>query len=149
MRTAHRAAGLLIVDGAILLEATVGGDRWAIPGGGLEDGERLVEACRREFQEELGLEVTCDSLAIVHESFWWDGEQPVREYGFYFRVTPTTPVSRDTQLASREAKLQFRWFSLAALPHLHFVPPDLPSILISLPAHIVFLQSGAPVRSTP
>jgi ADP-ribose pyrophosphatase YjhB (NUDIX family) len=38
---------------------------WSIPGGKLEPGESLVESCRREFQEETGLEVKIKSIVAV------------------------------------------------------------------------------------
>lgn len=38
---------------------------WSIPGGKLEAGESLVEACRREFHEETGLRVEVRHIAAV------------------------------------------------------------------------------------
>lgn len=40
---------------------------WSIPGGRVEAGETLVEACGREIQEETGLEVRVISLVAVVE----------------------------------------------------------------------------------
>lgn len=38
---------------------------WSIPGGRLEPGESLVEACRREFYEETNLEVEVKHIVAV------------------------------------------------------------------------------------
>jgi len=40
---------------------------WSIPGGKLEPGESLVEACQREIKEETGLKVEAISIVAVVE----------------------------------------------------------------------------------
>lgn len=40
---------------------------WSIPGGRLGSGESLVEACRREFYEETGLDVEVNHVVAVVE----------------------------------------------------------------------------------
>jgi 8-oxo-dGTP diphosphatase len=40
---------------------------WSIPGGKLEPGESLVEACRREYYEETNLEVEVKQIVAVVE----------------------------------------------------------------------------------
>lgn len=49
-------------DGSVLLckmadDRGVYPGQWALPGGGVEPGERLVDALRREIREELGVEL--------------------------------------------------------------------------------------------
>ncbi len=41
---------------------------WSIPGGGLEFGERLEDAVRREVREETGIEITVSGLVGVFEA---------------------------------------------------------------------------------
>jgi len=45
--------------------------QWAIPGGGIEPGERMLDALRREVREEVGLEIQA-----IHPLFFKDGEYP-------------------------------------------------------------------------
>jgi len=61
---------VIIQDGRVLLVRRAQApqkDRWSLPGGLLELGERLEEAVRREVREETGLEVEVLSLAGVFE----------------------------------------------------------------------------------
>ncbi len=45
--------------------------QWALPGGGIEQGERMVDALRREMWEEVGLEI-----GQIQPLFFKDGEYP-------------------------------------------------------------------------
>ena len=45
--------------------------QWAIPGGGIEPGERMLDALRREVREEVGLEIQA-----IQPLFFKDGEYP-------------------------------------------------------------------------
>ncbi len=71
-QTAHfsravSAAGALFFDEAdrvLLLEPTYK-NHWDIPGGYVEAGETPSEACRREIEEELGLQIALGRLLVV------------------------------------------------------------------------------------
>lgn len=62
-----RVTAILIKEGKILiLEQNVDNQRsWSLPGGGLEEGESLEQALRREMQEETGLDVSLRELLYI------------------------------------------------------------------------------------
>ena len=65
-----RVAGLLVHEGRILMvEQGRGEERyWLLPGGGVQFGETLADAVRREFNEELSLRVGVNKLLAIVES---------------------------------------------------------------------------------
>jgi 8-oxo-dGTP diphosphatase len=64
---------------------------WTFPGGGVEVGESLQEAVKREFEEETGIEVHVQSLLYVNELI----QSPFHAIEFYFEV-----VSQSTNSAN-------------------------------------------------
>lgn len=68
--TRIRVAGLVVRNDKILLaEHEKGGRRyWLLPGGGMEFGETLEEALKRELVEEAGLAVETGKLLWIVES---------------------------------------------------------------------------------
>jgi ADP-ribose pyrophosphatase YjhB (NUDIX family) len=65
-----RVSGLLIQERRVLMvqQARREETYWLVPGGGVEFGESLSEALRREVLEELGLRVAVGGLVAIIES---------------------------------------------------------------------------------
>jgi ADP-ribose pyrophosphatase YjhB (NUDIX family) len=65
-----RTAGLLVHDGKILLVEHRKGEKsyWLLPGGGVQLGERLQDSLKREFLEELNMQVVPGELVFVVET---------------------------------------------------------------------------------
>ena len=68
---------------------------WDVPGGGVEPGESLVEACRREMLEETGWEIEVQDFAFLIERFGF-GTRPSDHVLrlFFFHVKPVQLTDR-------------------------------------------------------
>ena len=141
MKISLRSAGIWISDDHILLESLADQEIWGIPGGGVETGESVEQACIREYLEETGLVVECDKLAIIHENFWDDAGQPIQEYCFYFIIKPAIESISKPVVRSLEGHLQFRWQALDGLDGIVFIPQILKGCLPSLQSGPVFVSS--------
>lgn len=71
IRAAYRVSvkGLIYDDGKLLF-VRERSDTWDLPGGGLEHGEGIAEALRRECREELGAEIEITSAAPIIIPTW-------------------------------------------------------------------------------
>jgi len=111
--------GALIIEGGRILLVERGHEPlkgwWSLPGGGVETGERLEEALRREVREETGLEIEILSLLEIFERIMLD-EVGVPEYHYVLMDYLCRPAG-GTLCAADDAS-RAAWFAqpdLAAL----------------------------------
>ncbi len=109
---------LIIEDGRILLvergNAPLKG-YWSLPGGGVETGERLEQAIKREVREETGLEIEVLDLLEIFERIMPDAEGRI-EYHYVLIDYICKPAGGALCAATDAARCEwFREDELAAL----------------------------------
>lgn len=97
--------------------------QWALPGGGVEPGERIEEALRREVREELGIELAAATPLLfkdaVLEKTYPDGSrEPLHMVFLIYRCAPaSTTIALGSELSEARwvSPLDLRELELPAL----------------------------------
>ena len=105
----------------VLLTRRVDNHQWCLPGGHMEPGETVTEACIREVWEETGLNVEVKRLAGVYSNpnryiQYADGNK-FHSVALNFEV-----VVVDGKLATSNETTEFGYFSLPEIYKLDIVP---------------------------
>lgn len=136
----HRAAGILIQEGAILLEYYEKEDYWVLPGGRVKVGEDSKIGVEREWLEELGLEVNGTRLIALIENFFvhhrTGSQRHFHEISMYYQLESSTkiPFQIGQKFHGAESdKLNYSWVPLTELVNLNFRPEILTNYLVNLP----------------
>jgi len=98
-------SALIFEEGTVLLAHRRDIDWWNLPGGGMEVGETVEEALRREVYEETGLAVEIEQLVGVYS------KPQKQEVVLTFRCHVVGGVLSET-----EESCECRYFALSTLP---------------------------------
>lgn len=124
-----RVAGLLVEQEHILLikmdSPVTGKTVWMPPGGGVDFGESMIDALRREFREETQTEIEIQQLLHLRELI----KDPFHAVECYFEVSKVKgqpSAGYDPELGDHEQLIEeVAWISVGDLDHLPFAPRDL------------------------
>ena len=105
------SAAIFDEQGRILLTRRADNGQWCLPGGGMEPGESVMEACEREVWEETGLTVRVKRLVGVYSH---SDQLIIYPDGAKFQIVALhfEAEIRGGQLALSNETLDFGYFSL-------------------------------------
>ncbi|WP_064196287.1 MULTISPECIES: NUDIX hydrolase [Emticicia] len=118
-----RACGICIENGRVLMigHRAILGDTtfWAPPGGGVELGEMIEDALRREFLEETGLEVEVGKMVLMNEFV----NLPLHGIELFFlvkKIGGELVLGQDPEMKYEEQLIQkIEWMSLDEIKSLN------------------------------
>ena len=153
-----RVAGILLKNNKILLQSDNLIDFWTLPGGSVKLFESSEEALKREFLEEMDIEIEIVRfLWVVENTFAFDNIKS-HGIGFDFIVKPVewqnkldldefSGIEKDFAIEGtryenvKNLKLKFRWFDLSELDSITIKPKIYHQALKNIPKYPIILRN--------
>ncbi|MBI4852383.1 MAG: NUDIX hydrolase [Acidobacteria bacterium] len=131
----YRVVGIAINNGSVFIHKAEFDNFWTFPGGRAEIGETAEQTLKREFKEELNIDIKISRLLWFVENFFTYVDMDYHEVALYFLIElPSNSkyvLEPGPFLAEDEGtKLIFKWVK------------NEPDILSSLPLFPAFLQTS-------
>jgi ADP-ribose pyrophosphatase YjhB (NUDIX family) len=104
------------------------GSTWSLPGGRVEPGEHLLEACLREVVEEAGVPVQLDGILRIEHT----AAHSTARVRVIFLASPRDDTP--PKAVADEESLQARWLTLEEIARLPLRGSDLRALLESVAA---------------
>ncbi len=111
------AYAVIVDDGKALLIKSRHGGKYYLPGGGVNIGERIEVALKREVKEETGIEIDVICFAHFQEDFFYYDPLDEGYHGllFYYICKPRTFLLLDDDDVNDEDAEKPRWIDIAGL----------------------------------
>ncbi|MBS4199343.1 NUDIX domain-containing protein [Bacillus sp. FJAT-49732] len=120
----YRVAGIWIENGHVLLHRDVNEENWSLPGGRVALLEESQISMKREFLEELGVNIHINRLVWVGENFFKYGGNDYHEIGFYYMITANdhSLFSKEPFFGLEEERSIYKWTPINDLIDVELYP---------------------------
>lgn len=132
----YRVAGICMQKGKVLLQKPSNDTAFAFPGGHVAFGETNAQALLREFQEEIGVDISVGDLKWVAEIFFPWGNKPCHQICLYYMVEVTSDhipfegmFLGKEKLEGRNFDLEFHWVPVSELEHIEVYPTNVVELM--------------------
>lgn len=147
----YRVAGILVLDGRILLQAPMNTGEYAFPGGHVALGETNAETLVREWCEEIGADIEVGELKWVEENLfiWGDKDAHQISLSYLVKLKDMTQIPLEDSFISKEYNadddkaIWFHWVTLSDVKNLTVYPTkaaELLSLLDEGVKHLVYRE---------
>lgn len=140
---------IVVHGGRVLLMKMHHTGKYHPPGGGINAGEKLEDALKREMREEAGIEVEIVRFARFEELFFYYDPSATAYHGlhFYYLCRPKTLELPDDAHVEDEAAGEPRWVDIEGLQPQNFqAHGDVVLDLCKEALHTVKRQAGLGIR---
>jgi len=109
--------GIIIYDGKMMVVTNRRTGKLWFPGGGVELGEQMATALKREVREETGLEIEVDNFEHFEENFFYCDplNEAFHSLLFFYKCTPKTFTPIPSHLVYDLEATDPRWVELDGL----------------------------------
>lgn len=140
MRTIKRdivGAFIFSSDDKLLLgKAGVYAGSWAIPGGGIDEGESKLDALKREVFEEIGIDINDEHIEPIKGALIGKSEKTLRDTGervlvdmkFYNYAVRLKDPAEKIKIKAEDDFTDVWWAPISKLKDLPLTPPSITTL---------------------